>query len=282
MQFKLKKLALFSSVLISAFALQACDSKTVTSNQDGSIVDKQLTEKASVMKSLDVNVIYLDRRMLPPNAVLEVVLEDVSKADAASELIASQTVTELGAPPYAVSIGYDSSNILDKHRYSLRATIKAEGSLVFTSTSHIDPFADNQVSPIEIKLDRVVRDKAADVNASTEFSHTRWELMSLAENPVAMGEGDNALFIQFNSDKNAVNGFSGCNNFMGSFQTQEGKLTMGPVAGTRKMCAKGMDQEMAFLAALESFASYQVHGETLIVKNNMGKVVARFESRDME
>ena len=157
MKFRMNKLALASSVLLSAFVLQACDSGSTTQTQDTATAEKQVTAEVTAMKTLDINVIYLDRRMLPPNAVLEVTLEDISKADVASVLIASQSLKNIGTPPYAVSIEYDASKIQDKHRYSLRATIKVEGSLVFTSTTNIDPFAEGQTKPIEIKVDRVAR-----------------------------------------------------------------------------------------------------------------------------
>ncbi len=44
------------------------------------------------MKSLETKVIYLDRRMLPPGAVLNVTLEDVSLADAPSTTITSESI----------------------------------------------------------------------------------------------------------------------------------------------------------------------------------------------
>ncbi|AQS36247.1 hypothetical protein Sps_01058 [Shewanella psychrophila] len=283
MKFRMNKLALASSVLLSAFVLQACDSGSTTPNQDTATTVKQVTAEVTAMKTLDINVIYLDRRMLPPNAVLEVTLEDISKADAASDVIATQSVKGIGTPPYAVSIEYDASKIQDRNRYSLRATIKVEDSLIFTSTTSIDPFAEGQTKPIEIKVDRVAHAKTAESDniANAEFTNTYWKLMSLAEAPAKLGAGEKELFIQFVAEKNVIKGFSGCNNFTGAFEANEGKLTMGPVAGTRKMCMEGMEQEQAFLKSIGEFASYSVNGEALTVKSNKGELIATFESRYM-
>ncbi len=283
MQFRINKLTLASSILISAFALQACDDDSTSSNQEISTSDKSTAIEVTAMKSLDVNVIYLDRRMLPPNAVLEVTLEDISKADAIADVISAHSLTDIGTPPYAVNIEYDASKITDRRRYSLRATIKVADKLVFTSTTSIDPFAEDQSNPIEIKLDRVARTMSAgsDNKANAEFTNTYWKLMSLGASPVMLGAGDKELFIQFVADKTIIKGFSGCNNFTGSFEVNQGKLTMGPVAGTRKMCMEGMEQEQAFLKSIGEFASYSVNGESLTVKSNKGELLATFESRYM-
>ncbi|WP_076411627.1 META domain-containing protein [Shewanella sp. UCD-KL12] len=283
MQFQINKLALASSILISAFALQACNHESTSSNLDTSASPELAATEIAAMKSLDVNVIYLDRRMLPANAVLEVTLEDISRADAAADVISAYSLTDIGTPPYAVSIEYDASKILDRHRYSLRATIKVADSLVFTSTTNIDPFVEGVNQPIEIKLDRVSRSKStqSENTANAEFTNTYWKLMSLADKPAKLGAGDKEVFIQFVADKNLIKGFSGCNNFSGSFEANQGKLTMGPVAGTRKMCMEGMEQELAFLKSIGEFASYSINGESLTVKSNKGELLATFESRYM-
>lgn len=283
MTFKMKKIALATSVVVSALMLQACNDTTESTQvSSDSLVEAPATEVAKAeMKSLDVNVIYLDRRMLPPEAVLEVTLEDVSKADAPSELIVSQSMEPASAPPYAMVLDYDATKIADKHRYSLRATIKVQDQLVMTSTTSIDPFAEGATLPIEIKLDRVAHTKTTDSAHNAAFTDTYWKLMKLDGQDAKLGAAEKEVFIQFASDGNAAHGFSGCNSFKGGFDIDQGKLTMGPVAATRKMCMDGMDQEQAFLSAMGQFASYSVQGEALTVKNNQGEVIATFESRDM-
>jgi putative lipoprotein len=284
MTFKMKKIALATSVVVSALMLQACNDapESTQVSSDASLIEAPAADAIEAeMKSLDVNVIYLDRRMLPPGAVLEVTLEDVSKADAPSDLIVSQSMEPASAPPFAMVLDYDATKIADKHRYSLRATIKVQDQLVMTSTTSIDPFAEGATLPIEIKLDRVAHTQTTDTAHNAAFTDTNWTLMQLGGQDVKLGAAEKEVFIQFASEGNTAHGFSGCNTFKGGFEIDQGKLSMGPVAATQMMCMDGMDQEHAFLSAMGQFASYSVQGEALTVKNNQGEVVATFESRDM-
>jgi heat shock protein HslJ len=48
-----------------------------------------------------------------------------------------------------------------------------------------------------------------------------------------------------------ASGFSGCNRFMGTYALKDGKLSFGPLAGTRMACTSpGGNIEGAFLDAL--------------------------------
>ncbi|PSW75222.1 hypothetical protein C9J41_00805 [Photobacterium sp. GB-50] len=276
MTFKLKKLALATSVVLSAFMLQACnDADTAANHNQQQTESTAKTEKAE-MKSLDVNVIYLDRRMLPPGAVLKVALEDVSLADAPSTTITSESMDVAGAPPYPVALQYDAAKIQNNHRYSLRATIKVGDKLVMTSTTSIDPFAADVKQPIEIKLDRVAH-QPNETTENTPLVGHKWDLVTLEGETVKPGAGGNVAFIQFDMDNKSAHGFSGCNNFQGSFETSNGTLTMGPAAATRKMCMDGMELEKSFLETMPSFASYVIVDNVLTVKDKQGNQVATFK-----
>ncbi|KJG40539.1 hypothetical protein UA32_01880 [Photobacterium angustum] len=277
MTFKLKKLALATSVVLSAFMLQACnDADTAANHNQQQTESTAKTEKAE-MKSLDVNVIYLDRRMLPPGAVLNVALEDVSLADAPSTTITSEAMDVAGAPPYPVTLQYDVAKIQNNHRYSLRATIKVGDKLVMTSTTNIDPFAADVKQPIEIKLDRVAHQQN-ETAENTALVGQQWNLVTLEGETVKPGAGGNVAFIQFDMDKKSAHGFSGCNNFQGVFETSNGTLTMGPAAATRKMCMDGMELEKSFLETMPNFASYVIVDNVLTVKDKQGKQIATFKS----
>jgi putative lipoprotein len=90
-------------------------------------------------------VFYRERIAISPQSVVRVTLEDISRADAASAVIAETRFQASGGPPYAFALGYDPAMIDDRHRYTLRATIRLEGELLFTSTEHIPPFQDGKV-----------------------------------------------------------------------------------------------------------------------------------------
>jgi len=63
-------------------------------------------------------------------------------------------------------------------------------------------------------------------------------------------------------EEGRVAGMAGCNNYNASYEADDGTLTVGPAAATRKMCAEAlMNQETTFLNALESVDSWQVTSE---------------------
>ncbi len=102
--------------------------------------DKANYTKESSMKTLQGTVSYRERMMLPKEAVIRVVLEDISLADAPSRQIAQTSFNTLASVPFAFNLAYDENLIQDRHRYTLRATISLNEKLMFTSTSYIDPF----------------------------------------------------------------------------------------------------------------------------------------------
>jgi uncharacterized lipoprotein YbaY/heat shock protein HslJ len=80
---------------------------------------------------------YRERIALPPDAVLEAGLEDVSKADVPAEVIATIRIENPGNPPFRFEISYDSGRIVADHRYSVRARIMVGGKPMFiTDQSH--------------------------------------------------------------------------------------------------------------------------------------------------
>ena len=55
-------------------------------------------------------------------------------------------------------------------------------------------------------------------------------------------------------------------------------LSFGPIASTRRMCPDAMQQEGAFLQALENAHRYSISGEDLAVQDASGVVTMRFEA----
>jgi len=79
---------------------------------------------------------YRERIALPPGAVFEAVLEDVSKADAIAERIGEVRIQTLHAVPIQFEIPYDPARIDPRFSYSVRATIRVGGRLWATTDQH--------------------------------------------------------------------------------------------------------------------------------------------------
>ena len=68
-------------------------------------------------------VTYRERIALPPGAVVHVVLEDVSLADAQATVITEETIQSAGQVPVPFALQLDSASIDHRHRYAVRARI---------------------------------------------------------------------------------------------------------------------------------------------------------------
>jgi uncharacterized lipoprotein YbaY len=80
-------------------------------------------------------VTYLQRMALPENAVIEVVLADVSKMDAPATIIATQTLSAAGKQvPIPFEFAYDPAAINPAMTYAVQARILVDGKLRFIST----------------------------------------------------------------------------------------------------------------------------------------------------
>lgn len=88
---------------------------------------------ASQAEQVTGTATYLQRMALPPNAVFDAHVEDVSRADVKSESIGSVRIVGPGNPPIAFAIDIDPQRIDERHRYSVRATITVDGRLLFTT-----------------------------------------------------------------------------------------------------------------------------------------------------
>ncbi|MFO8027670.1 MAG: YbaY family lipoprotein, partial [Opitutales bacterium] len=76
---------------------------------------------------------YVERIAAPPNARLEVVLEDISRQDVAAERLGEMIVEKAGQPPYDFRIEYDPEQIDPRHTYRVAARLYSGEELLFTS-----------------------------------------------------------------------------------------------------------------------------------------------------
>jgi putative lipoprotein len=91
------------------------------------------TPAAQAQAILPGTASYLERIALPPDAALDVSIEDVTLADAPAEVIATARVAPAGKPPIRFGIGYDPERINAGHRYVVRASIKQGERLLFST-----------------------------------------------------------------------------------------------------------------------------------------------------
>jgi len=75
------------------------------------------------------------------------------------------------------------------------------------------------------------------------------------------------ITLQFMTDR--VSGSGGCNRYFSSYQEEDGKLSMGPVASTRMFCAipdGTMQQEQEYFKALQAVMEYDISANRQTLK----------------
>lgn len=112
------------------------------------------------------------------------------------------------------------------------------------------------------------------------LTNTYWKLVELNDGAVEPGEGRELHMILRGDDQ--VSGYAGCNQFTGSVTVTGDGIAFGPIASTRRMCPDVMQQEDAFLQALENAARFAIEGEDLAIENAGGEVTMRFVAVYME
>ncbi|MGW8225878.1 MAG: META domain-containing protein [Anaerolineales bacterium] len=83
---------------------------------------------------------------------------------------------------------------------------------------------------------------------------------------------------KFNSGE--INGNAGCNNYFGGYKVDGTSISIGPLASTEMFCGNPpgvMDQETAFLSAMNSSAEYKIEAEQLILLDASGETLLVFE-----
>ena len=112
------------------------------------------------------------------------------------------------------------------------------------------------------------------------LTNTYWKLVELNGAAVEPGEGKELHMILRGDDQ--VGGYAGCNQFTGSVTVTGDGLSFGPIASTRRMCADTMQQEDAFLQALENAHRFAISGEDLAIQDANGEVTMRFAAVYMQ
>jgi len=79
---------------------------------------------------------YRERIAMPPGAVFEATLEDVTRVDAPAVVIASIRIEQPGNVGIPFEIGYDRAMIVTNRRYAVRGRIVVDGKPFFVTDQY--------------------------------------------------------------------------------------------------------------------------------------------------
>jgi len=118
-----------------------------------------------------------------------------------------------------------------------------------------------------------------------ELSETIWYLQNYFDGREAILStlAGTEITTFFNED-GSLSGSAGCNNYSGTYQVDGEmiEIELGPL--TMMFCEQpegGMDQEAAYLKALESVTSYRILGDILVMQDDGGQEVLKFKASDL-
>lgn len=104
------------------------------------------------------------------------------------------------------------------------------------------------------------------------LANTRWTVTGVnnGKQAVVSVEKGTSLSLEFD-DAGGVGGSAGCNNFRASYSLDGRNISIGGAAATRRMCGEAvMNQEAAYLQAIENSSTLRVEGERLELRNEDG------------
>lgn len=201
-------------------------------------------------RRLTGSVSYRERIALPPHAVLEVRLLDVSLADAPSTTLAVTRVKTRHRMPIPYRLRYDDKDIRRNRSYALQAQITVDGKLWFISTTRHSVFTGGR-DETDIKVERVT----GGGDGETGDPRGKW----LAESIRRRGVIDNLQTVLEIGRDGRVSGSGGCNRINGKAEISGSRIHFGPVASTRMACAPAaMDQEAKFIEALGDARKWRI------------------------
>ena len=225
---------------------------------------------------------YRERIALPPDAVLEVTLEDVSPADAPAVVLGRARVAPAGQVPIRFEIAYDPAKIDDSHSYAVRARLSAGGKLMFATDRAYPVLTRGNPTELELMLRRVTA-HGPRPGTAVPLANTYWRLTELRGQPVVVEQNQREPHIVLREDEQKrVSGSGGCNRMMGGYRTEGESISFDGMATTMMACAKGMDTEKDFLKALGEAKAWKITGQRLELRDEGGTVIARFDAVHMK
>jgi heat shock protein HslJ len=117
----------------------------------------------------------------------------------------------------------------------------------------------------------------ANQRTAAPLSGKRWLLAELGGRAAIRTSSPRDAHLLFETDSARVGGSTGCNHLSGRFTLSGDSIRFGPTITTKMACVDTliMQQETAFVSALDSTRRYELRGDTLVFLG-AGGAVAKF------
>jgi putative lipoprotein len=216
--------------------------------------------------SVSGTVTYLNRSALPPGAVLEVELVDVSRADAMSVRMSSRRYA-IDKVPFAFELAYDPELIDERYSYAIQARVSQGEKVLYRTTRHYPALTRNAPAQLDIVLDLMSEPSLRGLESSN------WQVTEISGRLLV---SDKRPAIRFLADSRVAID-TGCNKFTGPVTVSETSVVFSDkMAGTLMACVPPYDTlEKDMLAALPQITGWVRSGDQLALTNAAGMTVLR-------
>jgi putative lipoprotein len=239
----------------------------------------------ALAQSIHGTATYRERIALPPTAVFEATLEDVSRVDAPADVIARVRVTPAGNPPIRFEIPVDLARIRPDRRYLVRARIVDGDRLMFTSDVSYPVLTQGYGTTVALMLRRAgtgppgspAPSASPQPRSSRPLEKTYWKAIELDGKAVAAAESTREVFILLGGT-GRVSGSDGCNRIIGAYSVTGDGIKFGALAGTQMACPNTADTERGLRKALAGAARWRIAGDRLELFDATGARLAQFEA----
>ncbi|MDJ0858675.1 MAG: YbaY family lipoprotein [Dinoroseobacter sp.] len=226
---------------------------------------------------LDISIAYRERIALPPDAVVEVELLDVSRMDVAADRLSSQRF-RMTSVPFEATLVYDPSLVDERLAYTVAARIYSQGRVMFRTTQAYPVLTRGSGSQVELILQMMPANDAEEDVPNLEGPV--WQAFEVDGRAVV---ADRPPTLQF--EKSGQFGlFSGCNNFRGLAEISDGEIGFGDnIAGTLMACPPGpAELERAILNAVSATVRYTLTSSGLTLLDAAGREIMRLQAQPAE
>ena len=210
--------------------------------------------------ALTGTVAYRERVALPPDAVAEVTLIDATIQDVAAPVVAKATFPSEGKQvPLPFSLRYDAGKLDKTHLYTVRATIKSGGQMLFTTDQVRGVITQGNPTHVDLMLSRVDPEAAG---ATGDLAGSSWVLEDLNGDGVVEGTH---VTLDF-AEKGRATGSGSCNRYFSTVEISGSSIRFGAVGATRMACGTAVSlQEVKYFEALEAAHRFTIEGGTLSI-----------------
>lgn len=119
----------------------------------------------------------------------------------------------------------------------------------------------------------------SNASESKSIENTKWVITTFEGQNMGDGEQNGRkIYFTLNSEDNRVNGYSGCNTFMGTYKLEEGnRISFSQMGVTRMACPDSKIDEAKILSVFETADNFTVSGDKLSLNKAKMAPLAEFK-----